>query len=94
MAIKIMNRAKIRDKGSSEERIVEEIKSQYVLSITHPHHNIVKLMEHWHDDQDVFIATEYCNFGDLKKFLFQRKTLSEEEVRVLIKDVVDGKWQH
>jgi calcium-dependent protein kinase len=72
VAIKIIEKKKLKDKIHMLMREVEIIKS-----LDHP--NIIKFYEAYHDNMWFYIVMEYCSGGELLDHLTQKKFLREKE---------------
>jgi serine/threonine protein kinase len=58
----------------------------YVLETT-SHPNIVNTIELLHDDRFYFIVTEFIRHGELYDFICQKGSITESEVRHLIRQL-------
>jgi calcium-dependent protein kinase len=54
------------------------------------HINLTKIFEILEDDEYLYIITEYCQGEDLMTFLIKRKTISENLVKIIIKQLLQG----
>lgn len=76
VAVKILNRAKVRQLGM-EEKIRREISN--LIQLAHPH--IIRLYEVLDTPSDVFVITEYVSGGELFDYIVSRGKV--RELRVL-----------
>lgn len=67
------------------ERFKEEVKLMKNLN----HNNIVKLFDTIENEDYMYLILEYCEYGDLKKFL-NKRPLKEKKVRKFMKQIVSG----
>ena len=67
VAVKILNRAKVRQLGM-EEKIRREISN--LIQLAHPH--IIRLYEVLDTPSDVFVITEYVSGGELFDYIVSR----------------------
>ncbi|CAN8073623.1 unnamed protein product [Agarophyton chilense] len=85
VAVKILNRHKIRDQGM-EEKLKREIK---ILKLCmHPH--IIRLYEVIETSTDVYVVTEYSSGGELFDYIVERGRLSEPEARRFFQQIISG----
>ena len=83
-AIKAINFDKI---GTlDQENIEKEIHAHKVLN----HKNIVRLYDFFKESNMVYLVMEYCSGGNLFTYLNRNHPLSEEEIKRLFKQTVDG----
>lgn len=69
-----------------EQSIYSEIK---ILSkFKHP--NVVELYEVLNSKRSLYIIMEFCQDGDLKKYLKQRGRLTEEDAYAIVRQIVSG----
>jgi len=84
VAVKILNRAKIR-LLDMEEKVKREIK---ILTLfMHPH--IIRLYEVIETPSDIFVITEYSSGGELFDHIVERGRLSEDEARRFFQQVLE-----
>ncbi|KAI0566027.1 SNF1-related serine threonine protein kinase [Gracilaria domingensis] len=85
VAVKILNRHKIRDQGM-EEKLKREIK---ILKLCmHPH--IIRLYEVIETSTDVYVITEYSSGGELFDYIVERGRLAEPEARRFFQQIISG----
>lgn len=84
-ACKIMMKEKLQ-KGTLFKDLNNEIAVQKRLD----HPNIVKLIDHFQDDMNVFINMFYCTNGTLKDVVHNRGKLTELEAKYYIRQIVKG----
>mmetsp|Transcript_11685 Transcript_11685/g.48585 ORF Transcript_11685/g.48585 Transcript_11685/m.48585 type:complete len:371 (-) Transcript_11685:630-1742(-) len=85
VAVKILNRAKIR-LLDMEEKVKREIK---ILTLfMHPH--IIRLYEVIETPSDIFVITEYSSGGELFDHIVERGRLSEDEARRFFQQIISG----
>jgi serine/threonine protein kinase len=85
VAVKILNRAKIRQQ-QMEEKLKREIK--ILKSFSHIH--LIKLYEVIETPTDVFVVTEYSSGGELFDYIVERGRLSEQEARRFFQQIIVG----
>ncbi|KAJ2846496.1 hypothetical protein IWW36_004325 [Coemansia brasiliensis] len=99
VAIKMVDKRALRD-SSAEHRLATEVAIHEQLA--HPH--ILSMLDSFEDDRYVYMVMEYCEQGDLWKYLRQRgqvdggawgqkdglARLSETETRWVIRQIVDA----
>jgi len=86
-AIKQMDKKRLKNSGMIEQ-IKTEIKIMYSLS----HENIVKLFNHFEDDNNIYLIIDYAPGGQLWNKLQKApgKRLPEKEVALYVKDLVSA----
>ncbi|KAK4782343.1 hypothetical protein SAY86_016445 [Trapa natans] len=85
VAIKILNRHKIREKGM-EMKVEQEIKISKML--VHPH--VVRLYEVIETATDIYVILEYAEHGDLYDYIVETRRVPEEEARKLFQQLISG----
>lgn len=85
MAVKILEKSRIRDQADIE-RIVREIKILKEIR----HDNIVKLFEIVENADKIYLIMEYASGGELFDYIVSRERLSEREACNLYMQVIDG----
>lgn len=43
--------------------------------------NVIKLIDSFETDKNVYIIMEFCNGGDMEEYLNKKKMLAEDEAR-------------
>ena len=85
VAVKILNKAKIKRLGM-EEKAQREI---YVLSLcTHPH--IIRVYEVIDTPTDIFLVNEYVSGGLLFDYIVLKRRLSADEARNFFHQIISG----
>ncbi|WOK92831.1 SNF1-related protein kinase catalytic subunit alpha KIN10 isoform X1 [Canna indica] len=85
VAIKILNRRKIRN-TNMEEKVRREIK---ILSLLmHPH--IIRLYEVIETNTDIYVVMEYVKSGELFDYIVQKGKLQEDEARRIFQQIIAG----
>lgn len=85
VAVKILNRHKIREQGM-EEKLKREIK---ILKLCmHPH--IIRLYEVIETATDVYVVTEFSSGGELFDYIVERGRLTESEARRFFQQIISG----
>ena len=51
---------------------------------------MIRFVDSFKTDTEIFIATEYCNGGDLENFLEKKKSLAEDEATTFLKQILNG----
>ncbi|XP_039163199.1 SNF1-related protein kinase catalytic subunit alpha KIN10 isoform X2 [Eucalyptus grandis] len=82
VAIKILNRKKMREK-CMEEKVSREIKIGKLLK--HPH--IIRLYETIESMTNVYVVMEYAEHGDLFDYIVQNRRIREDEARKFFQQV-------
>lgn len=85
VAVKILNRQKIRDQ-QMEEKLKREIK---ILKMCH-HPHIIRLYEVIETATDVYVVTEYSSGGELFDYIVESGRLSEGEARRFFQQIISG----
>ncbi|XP_071705745.1 SNF1-related protein kinase catalytic subunit alpha KIN10-like [Rutidosis leptorrhynchoides] len=85
VAIKILNRSKIKNM-ESEEKVVREIKILKLLM--HPH--IIRLYEVIETPSDIYVVTEYVKNGELFDYIVEKGRLHEDEARSIFQQIISG----
>ena len=85
VAIKILEKSKIQDKGD-RERISREI---HILKIIR-HPNIVQLYEIFEDEEKLYLIMEYMPNGELFDHIVKSKKLKENEASRFFQQIIDG----
>ena len=58
----------------------------YIPKIIHP--NVVRLLDFHESNESLFLVFEFCNYGDLNKYMRQRPRLLEEEALDFLKQLI------
>lgn len=74
MAIKVIPKKLMVDTPKLEELVQTEIK---VLKEC-KNDNVIRFIDLFHSDKSVCIVMEYCDGGDLEKYLEKKKRLTED----------------
>ncbi|KAK1133795.1 hypothetical protein K0M31_011583 [Melipona bicolor] len=72
--------------AKSQNLLGKEIKILKELTELH-HENVVALLDCKESNYNVFLVMEYCNGGDLADYLSAKGTLSEDTIRVFLKQL-------
>jgi len=78
----------IQAKGDSKS--LRRIKNEIEILKAVKHLNIIELYEVIQDTDRIFLATEYCDGGDLSRYLKQKITLNELEVQDIVYQIAKG----
>ncbi|XP_011346822.2 serine/threonine-protein kinase ULK2 [Ooceraea biroi] len=73
--------------AKSQDLLKKEIKILKALTKLH-HENVVALYDCKESNHNVFLVMEYCNGGDLGDYLNAKGTLSEDTIRLFLKQLV------
>ncbi len=73
-----------------KENLKERLKVEIKIAQSSDHPNLVKLLNVFESDDRVYLVFEFCNGGDLGKFLEERGALPEEEVKLYLRQIVCG----
>jgi calcium-dependent protein kinase len=79
---------KIVSKSEEHPHNLTENSVDLLLSLDHP--NIVKIHEIIEDENHLYIVQDYCEGGDLFSFIVKNKILSENLVKLILKQILDG----
>ncbi|OWM65262.1 hypothetical protein CDL15_Pgr008852 [Punica granatum] len=85
VAIKILNRRKIREKGM-DQKVEREIKISKML--VHPH--IIRLYEVIETATDIYVVMEYAERGELFDYIVENRRVQEEEARKFFQQIISG----
>ncbi|XP_052196721.1 SNF1-related protein kinase catalytic subunit alpha KIN10 [Diospyros lotus] len=85
VAIKILNRRKIKNMGM-EEKVRREIK--ILRLFMHPH--IIRLYEVIETPTDIYVVMEYVKSGELFDYIVERGRLQEDEARKFFQQIISG----
>uniref|UniRef100_A0A0D6QS72 non-specific serine/threonine protein kinase n=1 Tax=Araucaria cunninghamii TaxID=56994 RepID=A0A0D6QS72_ARACU len=85
VAIKILNRRKIRNMDM-EEKVRREIK--ILRLFMHPH--IIRLYEVIESPSDIFVVMEYVKSGELFDYIVEKGRLQEDEARCFFQQIISG----
>ncbi|KAL8140835.1 hypothetical protein V2J09_006856 [Rumex salicifolius] len=85
VAIKILNRRKIRNMDM-EEKVRREIK--ILRLFMHPH--IIRLYEVIETPSDIYVVMEYVKSGELFDYIVEKGRLQEDEARKFFQQIISG----
>jgi len=85
VAVKILNKAKIKQLGM-EEKVQREINILHLC--THPH--IIRLYEVLDTPTDIFLVIEYVSGGELFDYIVSKGRLSADEARNFFHQIIAG----
>jgi len=85
VAVKILNKAKIKQLGM-EEKVQREINILHLC--THPH--IIRLYEVIDTPTDIFLVIEYVSNGELFDYIVSKGRLSADEARNFFHQIISG----
>jgi 5'-AMP-activated protein kinase catalytic alpha subunit len=85
VAVKILNKAKIKQLGM-EEKVHREINILHLC--THPH--IIRLYEVVDTPTDIFLVNEYVSGGELFDYIVSKGRLSADEARSFFHQIISG----
>lgn len=86
MAVKAIPKILMKQTPKLEELVKTEIN---VLKQCH-NDNVIRYVDSWGSDKTQFIAMEYCNGGDLEKYLELKQRLTEDEATAFLKQIING----
>ncbi|XP_011153997.1 serine/threonine-protein kinase ULK2 [Harpegnathos saltator] len=75
--------------AKSQELLKEEIKILKALTKLH-HKNVVALYDCKDSTHNVFLIMEYCNGGDLADYLTAKGSLSEDTIRLFLRQIAEA----
>lgn len=52
--------------------------------------NVIGFVDSFKSDKYIFVVMEYCNGGDLEEYLEKKKSISEDEAIMFIKQIING----
>ncbi len=52
--------------------------------------NVIRFVDTFTSDKTIFIATEFCNGGDMEEYLNNKKFLTEDEATMFLKHMLNG----
>ena len=84
-AIKVINKAKI-----IEHDLVEQIKLEVKIMYNLNHENIVKLHNHYEDDDNFYLILQYCARGQLYSILKKEGRLNEKHTAQFLREVLSA----
>jgi calcium-dependent protein kinase len=79
---------KIVHKSEEHEHNLTENSIDLLLSLDHP--NIVKIHEILEDEKHLYIIQDYCEGGELFSYIVNKNLLSENLVKVVIKQILEA----
>ena len=79
MALKVVIKSTL-EKFDFFGQLKKELEIQHRLS----HPNIVRLYGYFYDETNIYIALEYCQYGNLFQRLRREKHFSENKTKVVI----------
>jgi 5'-AMP-activated protein kinase catalytic alpha subunit len=85
VAVKILNKAKIKQLGM-DEKVQREINILHLC--THPH--IIRLYEVLDTPTDIFLVNEYVSGGELFDYIVSKGRLSADEARNFFHQIISG----
>jgi 5'-AMP-activated protein kinase, catalytic alpha subunit len=85
VAVKILNKAKIKQLGM-DEKVQREINILHLC--THPH--IIRLYEVIDTPTDIFLVNEYVSGGELFDYIVSKGRLSPDEARNFFHQIISG----
>nr|XP_033511673.1 SNF1-related protein kinase catalytic subunit alpha KIN10-like isoform X2 [Nicotiana tomentosiformis] len=85
VAIKILNRQKMRNLGM-EEKLRREIRICRLF--VHPH--VIRLYEVIETPTDIYVVMEYGKSGELFDYIMEKRRLQEDEARHIFQQIVAG----
>lgn len=71
---------KLEELVQTEIRVLRECKNE----------NVIRFVDHFLSDKSVCIVMEYCDGGDLEKYLEKKKRLAEDEATNFLKQLING----
>ena len=83
-AVKIMEKAYITP--PEQTRLKYEI--DILKNLTHP--NILRLFEVFEDIKNIYLVTEFCEGGELFDEIMNRKSFTEKDAAMIIKQVLSA----
>ena len=84
VAVKIIKKKNVKN----ENNILREIKIMSMIQ----HANVLCLLDVLVSDNKYYLVMEYCNMGDLKKYM-KDKDLTESQLKYYMKQIRDGMWE-
>ena len=62
---------KLKELVASEIQVLKKVKNE----------NVIRYIDSFSTEKEVYIFTEYCNGKDMEEYLTKKKRLSEDEAR-------------
>ena len=84
-AIKVINKTKI-----IEHDLVEQIKLEVKIMYNLNHENVVKLHNHYEDDDNFYLILQYCSKGQLYSILKKEGRLNEKIASQFLREVISA----
>lgn len=73
-----------------KENLKTRLKIEIKIAQSTDHPNLVKMLDVFEEEERVYLVFEFCDGGDLSKFLQKRGILSETEAREYLQQIVSG----
>lgn len=73
-----------------KENLKTRLKIEIKIAQSTDHPNLVKMFDVFEEEERVYLIFEFCDGGDLSKFLQKRGMLSETEARDYLQQIVSG----
>ena len=73
-----------------KEKLKTRLKMEIRIAQETDHPNVVKMLDVFERDENVYLVFEFCEGGDFAQFLKKRGSLPEEEAKFYLKQIVDG----
>ena len=77
---KMVETPKLKELVQSEILVLKKCRSE----------NVIKYIDSFSSEKEVFIFTEFCNGGDMEAYLSKKKRLKEDEAREFLKQILNG----
>lgn len=84
VAVKIITKSKLKPKE------YELIRSELDIMKLFHHPKLVKLLDHFENNEYIYIVMEYLSGGDLNLLIKEQKELTESQVALIIKQIAEG----
>lgn len=75
---------------NSDPKVFELVKTEIYILKNHTNENIVKCFEVFQSPTSIFIVTEYCDSIDLDHYLKSKKSLTEDNAIMFLRQILNG----
>lgn len=91
VAIKVVDLFRLSGNyASKQERLKNRLKTEIRIAQSSEHPHIVKLYNVYEHDDCIYLVFEYCESGDLSKYLKKCGALNEDEAKNFLSQIVNG----
>ena len=68
----------------------ELVKTEIKVLKSCQNENVIRYVDSFQSERSVFICTEFCNGGDLEQYLDKKKSLTEDEAKMFLRQILNG----